>query len=52
MAASAYLFVGDVLRTLAMAREALALARQIGDPALIASGLLTVGTTVAATDPE
>ena len=35
-----------------MAREALTLARQIGDPALIASGLLAVGMTVAETDPE
>ena len=35
-----------------MARDALTLARQIGDPALIASGLLAIGTTVVQTDPE
>jgi hypothetical protein len=35
-----------------LAREALALARQIGDPALIASGRLAVGTTVVETDPQ
>ena len=35
-----------------LAREALTLARQIGDPALIASGLLAVGITVVETDPE
>ena len=32
--------------------QALTLARQIGDPALIASGLLAVGMTVAETEPE
>jgi hypothetical protein len=45
VAAAAYLFVGN-------AREALTLARQIGAPALIASGLLIVGGIVAETDPE
>jgi hypothetical protein len=35
-----------------LAREALALARQVGAPALIATSLLAVGTAVASTDPE
>jgi predicted ATPase/class 3 adenylate cyclase len=35
-----------------LANEALALARQIGAPALIASGLLAVGAAVAGTDPD
>ena len=34
-----------------LAREALALARRIGAPALIATGLLAVGVAVAETDP-
>jgi hypothetical protein len=51
MAASGHLLGGDA-RAVPLAREALALARQIGAPALIASGLLVVGTTVAATDPD
>ena len=52
VAASGYLLVGDAPRAVPLAREALTLARQIGDPALIASGLLAVGVTVAETDPE
>jgi hypothetical protein len=44
--------VGDAPRAVPLAREALTLARQIGDPALIASGLLAVGTTVVETDPN
>jgi predicted ATPase/class 3 adenylate cyclase len=52
MAAGGYLFIGDASRAVSLAREALTLARQIGDPALIASGLLAVGTTVVETDPE
>jgi hypothetical protein len=52
MAAAGYLFVGDAPRAVPLAREALTLARQVGDPALIASGLLAVGTTVVETDPE
>jgi predicted ATPase/class 3 adenylate cyclase len=51
-AAGGHLFVGDGPRAVLLAREALTLARQIGDPALIASGLLIVGTTVAETDPD
>jgi predicted ATPase/class 3 adenylate cyclase len=52
LAAASYLIVGDAPRAVPLAREALVLARQIGDPALIASGLLAVGTTVVETDPE
>src|SRR4029453_118922 len=52
LAASGYLYVGDAPRAVPLAREALALARKIGDPALIASGLLAVGPSVAETDPE
>jgi hypothetical protein len=51
IAAGGYLFV-DASTAVALAREALTLARQIGDPALIASGLLAVGATVVETDPE
>jgi predicted ATPase/class 3 adenylate cyclase len=52
VAASIYLVGGDAPRAVPLAGEALTLARQIGDPALIASGLLAVGMTVAETDPE
>jgi predicted ATPase/class 3 adenylate cyclase len=52
MAAAGYLFAGDAPRAIPLAHEALTLARQIGDPALIASGLLAVGTTLVETDPE
>jgi hypothetical protein len=52
IAAAGYLLVGDAPRAVPLAREALTLARQIGAPALIATGLLAVGATVAETDPE
>ncbi|MET0521589.1 MAG: DUF4062 domain-containing protein, partial [Jiangellaceae bacterium] len=52
LAAAGYLFAGDAPRAVRLAREALTLARQIDDPALIASGLLAVGTTAVETDPE
>jgi predicted ATPase/class 3 adenylate cyclase len=51
-AAAGCLLVGDAPRAVPLAREALTLARQIGAPALIASGLLAVGATVAQTNPE
>jgi predicted ATPase/class 3 adenylate cyclase len=51
-AAAGYLLVGDAPRAVPLAREALRLARQIGASALIASGLLAVGITVAQTNPE
>jgi hypothetical protein len=44
-------FVGDAPGAIPLASEALALARQIRAPALIASGLLAVGLAVADTDP-
>ena len=42
---------GDAPAAVPLAREALALARQTGAPALIATGLLAVGATVAETEP-
>ena len=44
-------FAGDAPGAIPLASEALALARQIRAPALIASGLLAVGLAVADTDP-
>ena len=52
LAAGGYLLVGNAPRPVPLAREALTLARQIGDPALIASGLLAVGMTVVEAEPE
>jgi predicted ATPase/class 3 adenylate cyclase len=52
IAAGGHIVVGDAPRAVPLAREALALARKIGAPALIASGLLTLGVTVAQTDPD
>jgi predicted ATPase/class 3 adenylate cyclase len=46
-----HLLVGDAPGAVLLAREALALARQVGAPALIATGLLAVGAAVADTDP-
>jgi predicted ATPase/class 3 adenylate cyclase len=43
---------GDTPSAVPLARETLALARQTGAPALIATSLLAVGATVADTDPE
>jgi predicted ATPase len=51
MAAAIHLLVGNAHAAAPLAREALTLARQIGAPALIASGLLAVGATVADSDP-
>jgi hypothetical protein len=51
-AAGDRLLVGDARGAVPLAREALALARHIGAPALIATGLLAVGATVAETDPD
>ena len=52
VAAVAHLLVADAPRAVPLAGEALAIARQIGAPALIASALLAVGATVAETDPD
>jgi len=46
-----HMFAGDTPAAIPLAREALALARQSGAPALIALALLEVGVTVAETDP-
>jgi predicted ATPase/class 3 adenylate cyclase len=51
LAAADHLIVGDAPAAVPLARGALALARQVGAPALIASGLLAVGIAVAGTDP-
>jgi hypothetical protein len=50
--AGGHLLVGDAPGAVPLAREALALARQVGAPALVAAGLLAVGATVAGADPE
>ena len=52
IAVAGHLLVNDTPAAVPLAREALALARQIGAPALIASGLLAMGMAVAETDPE
>jgi hypothetical protein len=52
IAAACHLLAGDAPPAVPLAREALALARQAGAPALVAAGLLAVGATVADTDPE
>ena len=46
-----HLFAEDAPAAVPLAREALALARQVGAPALIASALLAVGAAVAESDP-
>jgi hypothetical protein len=51
IAVGGHVFAGDAPAAVPLAREALALARQIGAPALIATGLLAVGMAVADTDP-
>ena len=51
IAGAARVFAGDAPGAVPLASEALALARQIRAPALIASGLLAVGLAVADTDP-
>jgi predicted ATPase len=50
-AAADHVLGGDASAAVPLANEALALARQIGAPALIATSLLAVGATVASTDP-
>jgi predicted ATPase/class 3 adenylate cyclase len=49
-ATSLHLLDGDTPTAVPLANEALVLARRIGDPALIATGLLAVGMAVAWTD--
>jgi predicted ATPase len=52
IAVAGHVLVDDAPRAVPLARKALALARQIGTPALIATGLLAVGLSVAETDPR
>jgi predicted ATPase/class 3 adenylate cyclase len=52
IAAGGHMLAADVPGAVPLAREALALARQTGAPALVTASLLAVGTTVAGTDPE
>jgi len=47
-----HLLIDDAPAAVPLAREALALARQTGAPALIATSLLALGAAVADTDPE
>jgi hypothetical protein len=51
-ATSYHLLIDNAAAAVPLATEALALARQIGAPALIATGLLAVGAAVAETDPD
>jgi hypothetical protein len=51
VAAGNHILAGDTPAAIPPAREALALARQTGAPALIATALLAVGASVAETDP-
>jgi len=50
-AAINHVLIGDAPGAVPLASDALALARQTGAPALIATGLLAVGVAVAETDP-
>jgi predicted ATPase len=52
IAASDHMLVGDAPAAAPLANEALALARQIGAPDLVAIGLLAVGLTVVGADPD
>ena len=51
IAVGGHVFAGNATAAVPLAREALALARQTGAPALVATGLLAVGVAVADTDP-
>jgi predicted ATPase/class 3 adenylate cyclase len=50
-AAADHLLIGDDPGAVPLAKQALALARQAGAPALVATSLLAVGAAVAGTDP-
>ena len=52
IAAGCHLLIDNASAARPLATEALALARQIGAPALIVSGLLAVGLADAGTDPD
>jgi predicted ATPase/class 3 adenylate cyclase len=51
IAVACHFLAGDAPRGVPLGREAVALARQIGAPALIATALLEVGAAVVQTDP-
>src|SRR6185437_15884895 len=51
-ATSYHLLIDDAPAAVPLAGQALALARQTGAPALIATALLALGAAVAGTDPE
>ena len=51
IAAARHVLIDDAAAAVPLANEALTLARQVGAPALIATGLLAVGVAVADTDP-
>jgi len=52
IAAAGHVLVGDAPSAVPLAREALTLARQIGDPTLIATALHEVAAAVVETDPN
>ena len=52
LATAGHVLIGDDTGAVPLANEALALARQTGAPALVATGLLAVGMAIAETDPE
>jgi len=52
MAVACYVLAGEAPSGVPLANEALALAGQLGAPALIATALLRVGAAVVQTDPE
>jgi predicted ATPase/class 3 adenylate cyclase len=52
IAAAGHVLVGDAPGGLPLAHEALALARQVGAPALVATGMLATGLAAAETDSE
>ena len=52
IAAADQVLVGNTRAAVPLANQAVALARRIGAPALVATGLLAVGLAVAGTDPE
>ena len=51
LAAVRHMLAGDASAAVPLAREGLALARQVGAPALVATSLLGMGISVAGTDP-
>jgi predicted ATPase/class 3 adenylate cyclase len=52
IAVADHVLVGDIAAAMPLARQALALARQTGAPALVATSLLAMGVAVAVTDPS